>query len=105
MHSRSLTPLSRYDLRLLPWAGTAARLRDTDADKDQHSAVSSTDGLAYVFLPLPVHTGLPVHVNGFFEVGSSGYQCFFLYESLACSNVPSHACCLLGNKQKHFTIS
>ena len=26
------------------------------------------EGLAYCFLPLPVKTGLPCHVNGYFEL-------------------------------------
>ena len=29
------------------------------------------EGLAYCFLPLPVHTNLPVMVNGFFELSSN----------------------------------
>ena len=45
-------------LRLVPWSGVAARL-DADAPP--------LEGRAYCFLPLPVRTGLRVHVNGFFE--------------------------------------
>lgn len=29
------------------------------------------DGRAFCFLPLPVRTGLPVHVNGYFELSSN----------------------------------
>lgn len=55
----------QYGLRLLPWAGVAAPLSTTLAAP---GITPSTDGQVYVFLPLPVKTGLPVHVNGFFEV-------------------------------------
>lgn len=29
-----------------------------------------TQGRAFCFLPLPTATGLPVHINGFFEMAS-----------------------------------
>lgn len=54
-------------LRLVPWGGVAARISST-------ASCSSTEyasGLAYCFLPLPVQTGLPVMVNGFFELSSN----------------------------------
>ena len=31
----------------------------------------TTAGKAFVFLPLPVNTGLPLHINGFFEVSEN----------------------------------
>ena len=49
-------------MKLIPWAGVAARLSpsmDVDAGK------------AYCFLPLPVNTKLPIHVNGYFELSSN----------------------------------
>lgn len=30
-----------------------------------------TEGLAFCFLPLPLITGLPVHVNGYFELSQN----------------------------------
>lgn len=61
-------------LRLIPWAGVAACVSVTNADGTigTDSPVSAArDGLAYCFLPLPVRTGLPVMVNGFFELSSN----------------------------------
>jgi hypothetical protein len=58
-------------LRLVPWGGLAACLstgRDDTKNKSKHGLRS---GLAYCFLPLPVLTGLPVMVNGFFELSSN----------------------------------
>jgi len=49
-------------MKLVPWAGVAARI----------SPVCEVDGgNAYCFLPLPVRTKLPVHVNGYFELSSN----------------------------------
>lgn len=49
-------------MKLVPWAGVAARvLPRCEVD----------DGNAYCFLPLPVKTNLPVHVNGYFELSSN----------------------------------
>jgi len=49
-------------MKLIPWAGVAGRL-------DPIGSVD--DGIAYCFLPLPVKTKLPVHVNGYFELSSN----------------------------------
>ncbi len=49
-------------MKLIPWAGVAARLSPS-------CDVSS--GNAYCFLPLPVQTQLPIHVNGYFELSSN----------------------------------
>jgi sacsin len=52
---------------LVPWAGVAAQLPST-----QESAQALVlRGRAFCFLPLPVRTGLPVHVNGYFELSSN----------------------------------
>ena len=51
-------------MKLVPWSGVASRL---PTDTSQKSPVGS----AYCFLPLPVKTGLPVHVNGYFELSSN----------------------------------
>jgi hypothetical protein len=65
-------------LRLIPWAGVAACVSVTAADGRVLTDVSKAgahtaarDGLAYCFLPLPVRTGLPIMVNGFFELSSN----------------------------------
>ena len=51
----------RLGLHLTPWAGVAAL---TSADR-------ALEGQAYCFLPLPAFTGMPVHVNGFFELSNN----------------------------------
>lgn len=47
-------------LKLIPWAGIAGRI-----------GVAPVEGRAFCFLPLPVKIGLPVHVNGYFELSSN----------------------------------
>jgi sacsin len=55
-------------LRLVPWGGVAMCVSTTES---YDSFRSVTSGLAYCFLPLPVQTGLPIMVNGFFELSSN----------------------------------
>ena len=55
-----------HGLQPLPWAGVAARL---------HGGDTAVSGRPYCLLPLPTETGLPVHINGFFEI-SSNRHCF-----------------------------
>lgn len=57
-------------MRLVPWAGVAARLSSTAESRDGNP-LAAPSGAAYCFLPLPVNTGLPVHVNGYFELSSN----------------------------------
>lgn len=52
-------------LRLVPWGGVAACVNVV------RSANDVKHGLAYCFLPLPVRTGLPTMINGFFELSSN----------------------------------
>ena len=54
-------------LKFVPFAGAAACLGFADAAL----AAPHLDGKAFCFLPLPVSTRLPVHVNGFFELSSN----------------------------------
>ncbi|KAL6651611.1 hypothetical protein ACP70R_010536 [Stipagrostis hirtigluma subsp. patula] len=55
-----------YDLHLLPWASVAACISNTGPED-----TILKEGHAFCFLPLPVRTGLSVHVNGYFEVSSN----------------------------------
>lgn len=66
----------QYDLKLLPWGGVAARidpgaLSRTPDGTPQAIQSTADSGRTYVFLPLPLLTGLPVHVNGFFEISEN----------------------------------
>jgi sacsin len=72
-------------LRLVPWAGAAARVNMAGTipwrvggtrecivrTADAATTGQQVKGRAYCFLPLPILTGLPVHVNGFFEISSN----------------------------------
>uniref|UniRef100_A0A7N0RD15 RING-type domain-containing protein n=1 Tax=Kalanchoe fedtschenkoi TaxID=63787 RepID=A0A7N0RD15_KALFE len=59
------TALKEYDIHLLPWASVAACISNSTDDD------ITEVGRAFCFLPLPVRTGMPLHVNGFFEVSSN----------------------------------
>lgn len=65
-------------MKFVPWAGVAARLSTTEVVSSAGEGSSSLPppprGAAYCFLPLPVQTGLPVHVNGYFELSSNRYE-------------------------------
>ena len=39
--------------------------------------IAALQGIAACFLPLPVVTGLPVHVNGYFELSSNRRDIWF----------------------------
>jgi hypothetical protein len=66
-------------MKFVPWAGVAARISvqgtatiDTVSSVDSGSSgKTAVQGRAYCFLPLPVSTGLPVHINGYFELSSN----------------------------------
>ena len=47
--------------------GVACPLLNEGADASE----ASIKGRAFCFLPLPAETGLPVHVNGYFELSSN----------------------------------
>eukprot|EP00966_Prymnesium_polylepis_P153712 3549704-Prymnesium_polylepis.1 len=55
-----------HGLQPVPWGGIAARL-----SPDAREGKWDVDGRPYCLLPLPATTGLPVHVNGFFELSSN----------------------------------
>jgi sacsin len=48
--------------KAVPWAGVAARLE---------GASRRVSGTVYCSLPLPIESGLPVHLHGFFDLDSS----------------------------------
>lgn len=55
-------------MNLVPWAGVGARVHPMPTGVEDSF---ETNGAVYCFLPLPVFTQLPVHVNGFFELSSN----------------------------------
>jgi sacsin len=54
--------------KALPWAGAACRI-DCEAEHGRPSR--NPLGKLYCFLPLSAPTGMPVHLNGFFDLDSS----------------------------------
>lgn len=61
---RLCTSNEAQKLKLIPWAGTALKLPGAFSFEEPiHLA-----GAAFAFLPLPIKTGLPVHINGSFEL-------------------------------------
>jgi sacsin len=54
---------------LVPWGAVAADI--TVPTDDSVAAPPIAPGQAFCFLPLPALTGLPVHINGFFELSSN----------------------------------
>ena len=55
------------DVKAVPLGGAAARVVPVPDGKTPPSAI----GRVYCSLPLPIETGLPVHLNGFFDLDSS----------------------------------
>ncbi|KAI3696119.1 hypothetical protein L1987_79128 [Smallanthus sonchifolius] len=56
--------------KLVPWVCVASCLKATEVEKN-------FVGKAFCFLPLPVSTGLPVHVNAYFELSSNRRDIWF----------------------------
>ncbi|MGD1699196.1 sacsin N-terminal ATP-binding-like domain-containing protein [Dapis sp. BLCC M229] len=53
--------------KVIPWAGAAARISSSSSDGN----VREVKGKIYCFLPLPLESELPIHINGFFNLNSS----------------------------------
>ncbi|MDF0553699.1 hypothetical protein [Kamptonema sp. UHCC 0994] len=53
--------------KVLPWAGAAARISISSTEENCQPVA----GKVYCFLPLPIEIGLPIHINGFFNLNSS----------------------------------
>ena len=56
-----------HDLGMLPRGGVACLLEETPRDRS-HNEAKNRAGKAYCFLPLPIETDLPVHINGHFAL-------------------------------------
>lgn len=100
--------LAQNSRGLVPWAGIAARIC---TDQIQQEPSGMAPGRAFCFLPLPVAVGMPVHVNGYFELSSNRRCGFPLSGSLAmrqrslcftispltgtrpCNQTACHQCC------------
>ena len=66
-----------FQAPLVAWGAVAAAVTAPDSSSSRSSGVATDwevdgdNGRAFCFLPLPVSTGLPVHLNGFFELSSN----------------------------------
>ncbi|XP_074588626.1 LOW QUALITY PROTEIN: uncharacterized protein LOC141844465 [Curcuma longa] len=82
--------LDRRSHKLIPWASVAAYMCSVDIRNAEElneilnqplSSVSQVrknfEGQAFCFLPLPISTGLPVHVNAYFELSSNRRDIWF----------------------------
>jgi sacsin len=75
-------------VKMVPWVGVAARLTSSSSSSSSSSgkgmlahgeaaglgktdAAGALSGRAFCFLPLPAATGLPAHINGYFELSSN----------------------------------
>lgn len=56
---------------LVASAGVAVQLKDHNTAVSIPVCQSSNAGTLFCYLPLPIHSGLPVHVNGAFAVTSN----------------------------------
>eukprot|EP00955_Chlamydomonas_euryale_P053802 355618-Chlamydomonas_euryale.AAC.1 len=60
---------------LVPWGAVAADITPPGtpdgSNGDADGCGGHREGRAFCFLPLPARTGLPLHVNGFFELSSN----------------------------------
>ncbi|OPL33684.1 hypothetical protein AM593_09944, partial [Mytilus galloprovincialis] len=67
-----LTAISKGELGFLPRGGTAmkvcTKIMNIQEELPQIYIEKCCDGNAFCFLPLPIRTGLPVHINGHFSV-------------------------------------
>lgn len=54
------------DLKLIPFGCVAAHISSSDTLE-----FNVLKGRAFTFLPLPITTGLPVHLNGYFELSAN----------------------------------
>jgi sacsin len=84
---------SNLTMKLMPWAGIAALISSTEMVASASDTTAATKsallppstiievdplrGRGYCFLPLPVETRLPVHVNGYFELSSNRRDIWF----------------------------
>ncbi len=65
--AQNITAMHQSQEKVVPWAGAAARISAASTE----GSIPLFSGKVYCFLPLPLETGLPVHINGFFNLNSS----------------------------------
>eukprot|EP01084_Bolivina_argentea_P290736 499493_1 len=56
----------KQDLKLLPFGSIALHIASSDGLQ-----FDALRGRAFTFLPLPIYTGLPIHINAYFELSAN----------------------------------
>ena len=67
--AEAVEALTGSDVKAVPFGGIAARLSPPPIEESE-----GLRGKVYCSLPLPIDTGLPVHLNGFFDLDSSRHS-------------------------------
>ncbi|CAN8264910.1 unnamed protein product [Cochlearia groenlandica] len=91
--SRKHLNLPEMSHKLIPWASVAVLINSVKSDNVENLSASSSDlfgpstisvqnrrnfgGRAFCFLPLPITTGLPAHINAYFELSSNRRDLWF----------------------------
>eukprot|EP00798_Chlamydomonas_sp_ICE-L_P006706 gene6706-3376_t len=60
-----------FSVPLVSWGAVAADISPLPDDAPEDTVSEIKPGQAFCFLPLPAKTGLPVQINGFFELSSN----------------------------------
>ena len=77
MGSGEAMQLAKNDRTLLPSAGVACRLDSRESNRflplpiEKEADGRIVNGTIFCYLPLPIYSGLPVHINGAFAVASN----------------------------------
>ena len=77
MGSGEAMQVAKNDRTLLPSAGVACRLESRESNRFLPLLIEkkvegwSVNGTIFCYLPLPIYSGLPVHINGAFAVASN----------------------------------
>ncbi|KAF3777352.1 Sacsin [Nymphaea thermarum] len=112
-HAKVLSVTSENrSLNFIPWASVAAYLHSCDRSALEDwlgtereingnllhqlqlpatslQRLSKFEGRAFCFLPLPISTGLPVHINSYFELSSNRRDIWFGNDMTGCGKVRS----------------
>lgn len=73
IHSGSHSGIENMEevIQKVQWAGVAALVSSQERQLSSSIIHPSIEGRAYCFLPLPIFTGLPIHINAFFALTSN----------------------------------
>jgi sacsin len=62
----------QFQVPLVAWGAVAAEISSSSSSSSSEEGEQQQPaGRAFCFLPLPAATGLPAHINGYFELSSN----------------------------------